>query len=140
MTADCTRLARLRRLEKVRAMAKDQAARDAAEAEGTLAQLDALVARTRAMAADYVQARPVDGLALRHIGKFVSGLEGIAHATTGNAEQARALADRKQAELAQAERRRAVVEDRLDAARRHLAQRGELPALGGRSPLGTALE
>lgn len=140
MTADRARLARLRRLEKVRALAKDQAARDAAEAEGTLAQLDALVARTRAMAADYHQARPDDGLALRQIGQFVSGLEGIAHATTGNAEQARALADRKQAELAQAERRRAVVEDRLDTARRHLTQRDERPALGGRRPLGTGLE
>lgn len=140
MPADRARLARLRRLERVRALAKDQAARDAAEAEGTLAKLDALVTRTRAMAADYHGARPVDGLALRQIGQFVSGLEGIAQATAGNADQARALADRKQDDLAQAERRRAVVEDRLAIAERRLVQRREVPSLSARGPLGTPLE
>ena len=43
--ADPRHLLRLRRLEKVRAIAKDAAAREAAEAESTLAQLDVLAAR-----------------------------------------------------------------------------------------------
>lgn len=140
MTAEHARLARLRRLEKIRAQTKDQAAREAAAAEGTLAQLEALVARTRAMAADYRHALPGDGLALRQIGQFVTGLGGIAATTSGNAAQARQLADRKQHELAAAERRRAAVQERVDDAGRLLARRGEVPALGARPAIGTPLE
>lgn len=140
MTTERARLARLRRLEKVRALAKDQAVREAAEAEGTLAQLEALIARTRAMAADYRHARPGDGLALRQIGQFVTGLDVIAAATSGNADQARQLADRRQDELAAAERRRASVEERADDAERLLARHSESPALGARQPIGTPLE
>lgn len=140
MAPERRRLARLHRLERVRALAKDQAAREAAEAESTLAQIEALIDRTRAMRDDYRTARPVDGLALRQIGQFVAGLSGITAATTGNAAQARALADRKQADLAAAERRRAAVEDRATESQRQLARREQSPALGARRATGTGLE
>lgn len=140
MTADHARVKRLRRLERIRALAKEQAAREAAEAEGTLAQLEALVARTRTMAAEYRDVRPVDGLALRQVGQFVSGLDQIARATGDNASQARLHADRKQDDLARAEQRRAVVEDRIAEARRRQQQRTETPATGARGALGTPLE
>ena len=53
MTADHRKLLRLQRLERVRAIAKQAAAAEAARAEGTLSQLLALAQRTRGLAADY---------------------------------------------------------------------------------------
>ena len=141
MRAEAARVRRLLRLEQVRALAKQAAARDAAQAEGTLSQLEALAARTGAMADDYRgRTGPSDGLALRQLSSFVSGLGGITSATRGEAVQARAVADHKQQELAQAERRRAAVEDRARAGALALAQRAALPVLGARRAVGTDLE
>lgn len=141
MLPEAARVRRLQRLEKVWAFAKQAAARDAAQAEGTLGQLETLAARTAAMADDYRgRAGLRDGLDLRQLTGFVTGLSGITTATLGDAAQARTVADHKQQELALAERRRAAVEDRAKAGARALARR-QLPAvLSGRRPVGTDLE
>lgn len=141
MAAERARLHRLQRLERVRAIARHQAAREAAQAEGTLAQLEALAERTRRMAEEYRgRTAQTDGLELRQLGQFVSGLSGISTTTRGDAAQARELADRKQQELALAERRRAAVEDRARGEQRTLDQRRAPLALDGRRRLGTSLE
>lgn len=141
MPPEATRLRRLLRLEKVRAIARQTAAAEAAEAEGTLAQLEGLVARTSQLAVGYRPGPALpDGLALRHLGTFVSGLDRVASATRGDAERARQIADRKQQDLARAERSRAAVEDRAEASRRALDQARQQPVLGARRAVGTDLE
>ena len=109
MTADERRLARLRRLERVRAAAKRQVAAETAQAEGVLAQLRALTERTRQLAADYVGRDDVpDGYMLTQSTRFAAGLCQIIHSTGREASTAQARADRKMAELAAAERSRAA--------------------------------
>ena len=141
MGPDRARLRRLQRLERVRAIARQTAAAEAARAEGTLAQLEALASRTTRMAEEYrARTDPGSGLELRQLGQFVSGLNAITATTSGDALNARALADRKQLALAQAERSRAAVEDRAKAGQRALAQRGQPQVLGARKAVGTPLE
>lgn len=141
MHPELRRVRRLQRLEKVRAIAKQAAALEAAQAEGALGQLRALAERTRTMADDY-RARTIeaDGLALRQLAVFAAGLAGVSATTHRDAEQAQALADRKQEELALAERRRAAVEDRALAGKRALDARLQSPPLGARRQIGTELE
>lgn len=141
MQADRARLKRLQRLERVRAIAKQTAAVAAAEAEGTLAQLQALAQRTGRLAADYAgRSDADDGLALQQLTRFVGGLQGISAATLGDAEQARDLADRMLAELAAAERRRAAVEHRASHEARKLAANAVPVSLTVRRGFGTGLE
>lgn len=141
MPPDIARLARLQRLERVRAIARQTAAQEVARAEGTLAQLHALAARTEGLTADYRRrADPADGYQLRLQGSFVAGLEAITRATLADAGQAQAVADRCQAELNQAERRRAAVEDRMTAQQRQIDRRNAGPVLGGRRATGTTFE
>lgn len=141
MQAEVRRLHRLKRLEKIRAIAKQAAAQEAAQAEGTLSQLKALANKTRAMADDYrTRSALHDGQELRQLGLFVAGLTGISATTMRDAAQAQALADRKQEELALAERRRAAVEDRAIAGQRALTQRLASPVLTARRTVGTVLE
>ena len=141
MTADPRRLARLRRLERVRAIARQAAATAAAEAEGTLAQFEALAARTGRLAACYdVCSNVSDGLALRQLASFGEGLRGINSSTLGDAARARGIADERQGELALAERRRAAVEERAFRTARDIAARGQEPALGARRAIGTILD
>lgn len=141
MQAERARLKRLVRLERVRAIAKQTLAAEAAQAEGTLAQLEALASRTQRLAIDYSGRHdPGDGLALLQLGQFTAGLQGISVATRGDAAQARHTADRKQAELALAERARAAVQDRADQQARSIATRAGAPALGTRRGFGTGLE
>ena len=139
MRAEAARLRRLHRLEKVRAIAKQAAALEAAQAEGTLAQLRALAERTARMADSYTAREgPTTAQELRQLGQFAAGLRGISASTTNDA--ARAHADRKQQALAGAERARSAVEDRALAEARSLAQRRQQPTLGARRAIGTALE
>lgn len=141
MRAEQRKLARLRRLEKVRSLAKQHAARQAAEAEGMLAQLNALAARTRSIADAYRNPAALpDGLALRQQSLFKQGLSGITAATLRDATTARAAADARQHELARAERSRAAVEERAGAVERALQQRKSSPASSTRKQLGTGLE
>ncbi|MBO9722966.1 MAG: hypothetical protein J7530_01185 [Novosphingobium sp.] len=135
------RLLRLRRLEKIRALAKQTAAIEAAQAESTLSRLHELANRTRQMANDYGHRREMtDGAALHQVGRFVSGLQTISQSTQGDALRARSIADAKQQLLAEAERRRAAVEDRAALQERAIARRDRVPALGGRKASGTGLE
>jgi hypothetical protein len=141
MKAERTRLARLQRLERVRAIAKQTAAAEAAQAEGTLAQLEALAERTRQLAAEYaarVELR--DGAALQQVARFAGGLQGIYASTANDAATARRIADHKQEALGLAERRRAAVEERAERQARVVARAGERPALGSKRKIGTGLE
>lgn len=133
MTADRQKLARLNRLEKLRAIARQTAATEAAQAEGTLAQLRNLSDRTRRLAGDYSARRDAsDGAALLHVGRFVGGLQTLTRTTDGDTLRAQAIADAKQRALVEAERRRAAVEDRASAQARVVSARTQQPALGGR--------
>ena len=141
MKAERARLLRLQRLERVRAIAKQAAAQDAAAAEGTLAQLEALAERTRQLAADYAARNEAqDGAALQQLGRFAGGLQAIYTNTASDAAQARRIADGKMAELAIAERRRSIVEEHANKKARSIANRGETPSLGARRRFGTGLE
>lgn len=141
MKAERARLLRLQRLERVRDITKQAAMAEAARAESTLAQLEALARRTRQLAEGYGERRhAADAAALQQLARFAGGLQGIAASTAGDARRARGLADEKMAELGQAERRRAVVEDRAEAQARRVARAAERPVLGQRKLLGTGLE
>jgi hypothetical protein len=141
MKAERARLARLQRLERVRDIAKQTAAAEAAQAEGTLAQLEALAERTRRMAAEYAARVGVhDGASLRQLDSFARGLQGISANTANDAATARRIADFKLEALGQAERRRAAVEERAERQSRVIARVSETPALGARRKTGTGLE
>lgn len=141
MSADKAQLRRLRRLERLRAIARQDAARAAAQAEGTLAQLVRLSARTGAMRDEYGARTDLrDGMALVQHQAFVAGLSTIHHITSADATQARSTANRLQQELALAERRRAAVEERMDQASKTLAQRGAALPTGSRRATGTLFE
>lgn len=145
MHPELRRLRRLQRLEQVCAIAKQAAAQDAALAESTLQQLRALAERTRSLADGYnLRAAAIDGLALRQLGSFVAGLSGISASTERDALRAQTLADRKQLELALAERARCAAESRAAGQAQVLAKRLAEPSLGARREpgpaIGTALE
>lgn len=141
MTSDLARLRRLHRLERIRAIAKDHAACEAAEAESTLAQLTALSERTQQLAGTYAGRSDLrDGLALVQLQRFVAGLDGITASTRSDAVQAQASADAKQLALAQAERRRSAVEARAGAQARLIAAQRQPDVVGARRASGTAFE
>lgn len=141
MNQHAKRLKRLQRLEKVRDIAKQAAAAEAARAESTLSQLEALAERTRRLAADYAgRSEARDAAALQQLGRFAGGLQGLVASTGRDAERARQLADVRQQELGQAERRRAAVEDRAERQRQVIAKAAETPVLGSRRGFGTPLE
>lgn len=141
MKEEIRKLARLQRLERVRAIAKQAAAAEVARAEGTLAQLQALAARTGNLAADYAARSDArDGSELLRLARFSGGLQGVRTRTLADAARAEDLADRRQIELAQAERRRAAVEERAIEAARELAAKGKTPILGARRQTGTDVE
>ena len=134
MTPDKAKLNRLNRLEKIRAIAKQAAAGEAARAEGMLAQLQALASRSGELVADYAARRDVqDGAGLRQLAKFTAGLGGISANTLADVERARQIADKRQLELAAAERRRAAVEDRAHEQAREMAAKAQYAALGGKT-------
>ncbi|MBV1690684.1 hypothetical protein KRR38_24140 [Novosphingobium sp. G106] len=141
MKAERDRLKRLNRLERVRDIAKQTAAAEAAQAEGTLAQLEALAERTRRMAEEYAaRIGAQDGASLRQVNSFARGLEGISANTSNDAANARRIADFKMQALSQAERRRAVVEERAERQARVIAKGSETPVLGARRKSGTDLD
>lgn len=141
MTTEAARLKRLARLERVRALAKQDALRAAAEAEGHLAQLQALAERTARLAADYRARRDcTTGADLRRLSTFAEGIAAIGSATTRDALAARAAADQRQQELARAERSRAAVEDRVRSEAARLVRQRSQPALAARRAIGTGLE
>ncbi len=72
--------------------------------------------------------------------RFARGLRGISVNTANDAAAARRIADIKMQALSQAERRRAVVEERAERQARVIAKGGETPVLGARRKTGTGLE
>ncbi len=141
MKAEHARLLRLQRLERLRAIARQEAALESAQAESTLAQLEALAERTRDLAGTYAgRTHARDGAALQQLTRFAGGLHGISTSTAGDAARAREQADARRTLLAEAERRRAAVEDRAGQQARSIARGGAQFAAGARKPLGTALE
>ena len=141
MKAERDRLKRLLRLERVRAIAKQTAAAEAAQAESTRAQLEALAERTRAMAAEYAaRSGARDGADFTQAGRFAGGLRGISTSTASDAANARRIADAKLEALSQAERRRAVVEERAGRQAQVIAKGREMPVLSARKTFGTGLE
>ncbi len=141
MPPEAARLKRLHRLERIRALAKQDALRAAAEAEGHLTQLNALAERTARIAADYRARRDCQtGAELARLGGFVAGIAAIGTATVRDAVAARDLADQRQQDLARAERSRAAAEDRFRTELQAQAQRAKAPALSARKAIGTALE
>lgn len=143
MKAERERLARLRRLERIRDIARQTALAEAGKAEGTLAQLQGLVDRTSRLSADYsarIDAR--DAHSLQQLRHFVAGLDRITTGTRADAETARRIADAKAQEAAAAERRRAAVEERAEAQARLIARKtasATTPTTGKRQS-GTGLE
>ena len=135
MKAERAKLKRLQRLEKLRAIAKQSAVTEAARAENALAQLQALADRTQGLVADYAGRTDArDGADLRMLNRFTGGLQGIAATAAADADRARAIADRRQQELAAAERRRAAVEERADAQARQIAAKAQYTPLTARTP------
>lgn len=117
------RLARLTRLERLRAIAHRQAMVAAGQAEGTLAQLQNLAARTDDLARTYAARTDADdGAALAHQGAFRAGLERIARSTAGEIDTARRIADTRAAEAAAAQRRRDAVSERVATQARAIAR------------------
>lgn len=141
MTADKKKLARLNRLEKLRAIAKQTAATEAAQAESTLAQLKMLSDRTRSLASGYAARRDAsDGATLHHVSRFVGGLQSLTRTTDGDALRAQSIADAKQQALVEAERRRAAIEDRAQLQSRRIASKAQPAVLTSRRTNGTDLE
>jgi len=141
MTPDQKKLARLRRLEKLRSIAKQTAAAEAAQAESTLSQLRSLSGRTRQLASDYAARREAaDGDSLRHVGRFVGGLQALSRTTDGDALRAQSIADAKQQALSEAERRRAAIEERAALQQKRIAGQARQPVLSARKASGTDLE
>lgn len=133
MQPELRRLKRLQRLEQVRAIAKQAAAQDAARAESTLQHLRGLAERTRSLAEGYdPRTASPDGHALRQMNQFVSGLSGITASTERDALAAQDLTDRKQHELALAERARAAAGERVESQAQLVEQRNARPEISAR--------
>lgn len=93
------------------------------------------------MANDYRgRSGPSNGQALRLTSSFAAGLSSISATTGRDARQAQQLADRKQHDLALAERARAAAQARAEASARALMLRLTVPVLGARRPIGTEFE
>ncbi|WP_225205646.1 hypothetical protein [Novosphingobium huizhouense] len=137
MKAERVRLARLQRLERIRDVARRTALAEAGKAEGTLAQLEALGHRTRSLVAEYAaRADATDAAALQQQHTFIRGLERIATGNERDVARARSIADARAAEAAEAERRRAAVQDRAEEQARRIArlrQSGAVPSASARS-------
>jgi hypothetical protein len=132
--AEKAKLKRLQRLEKIRAIAKQSAVTEAARAESTFAQLTALAERTGQLAADYAARTDVhDGADLKSLACFAASLQGVRATTQADAARAQAIADRRQIELASAERRRAAVETRAQEQARQIAAKAQYTVLSGKN-------
>ncbi len=145
MNAERAKLKRLRRLERLRAITRQTALGEAAKAEAALAQVTNLEARTTALIDAYASRRDAtDAGELQRMKQFVAGLGHIAATTAGDLARARTHADTRAAEAAEAERRRAAVEDRVSAVQQRIARKAAESATptaaGSSGPVGTALE
>ena len=135
------KLARLQRLARIRAVARQEAATRAAQTEDVFARIVTLDEQTHALARRYeTRGECRDADSLRQLGSFVSALRILAGETSRQIETARSDADARQADLAQAERRRAVIEDRAQDLRRMLERRQANATPTAARPSGTLLD
>jgi hypothetical protein len=121
VTDEKRRLARLGRLERIRAVTRHEAARRSAEAESVFARMDALARRSQQLAQDYAaRGDALQASDLAQLRRFQAELVRLGHATARQAGQAQVIADRTRQDLARAERQREQVADRLENSRRTL--------------------
>jgi hypothetical protein len=141
MKPEQRKLARLQRLARIRAIARHEAAGRAAQAEDVFARIVALDSQTNALARRYeTRGQCRDAASLRQLDAFVAGLRTISADTARQMETARSDADARQVELAWAERRKTVIEDRARDVRTALQRRSVTPASGSARRFGTLLD
>ena len=110
MTADRTKIARLRRIERLRGIEHRVKIGEAAQAEAALAGAGTLAERTARLAASYAgRANAQDGAGLSLLHRFAAGLEAIHAGAKAGAATARDRADAAKRGAAVAEKRAEVV-------------------------------
>lgn len=114
MANDPARLKRLRRIEKVRAVAKEMKLAESAQAESTLHQLRTLAQRTREMAAGYARGESADAITLHSNFTFAQSLRQMSEKVSADAVTAQHVADRLSRDVHAAERSRATAQERAD--------------------------
>lgn len=135
------KLARLQRLARVREVVRQEAATRAAEAEDLFARIVALDGQTNTLARRYeMRGDCRDAHSLRQLDAFVCGLRALSAETARQIDTARSDADARLADLAQAERRKSVVEDRARDVRRLLERRSAVAPTGIARRSGTVLD
>ena len=121
MKPDRSTLRRLQRLERVREVARQSAAVQAAEAESTLGQLVALRDRTRDIASSYrTDEAGMEGGDLRRVRAFVDGVGRLTCQTERDIDGARTRADAMRSDFHAADRRLSRVAEQVEAQRRAL--------------------
>jgi hypothetical protein len=137
MKAERARLGRLKRLEKLRAIARHNALAEAGRAEARLAQLRQLGDRTVALISTYAaRSDAACGADLASQRVYLDELQRLGQRNSADIARARAEADARAAQAAQAERSRAAVEDRATATAQRITRHENAAAipLGARPP------
>ena len=117
MTPEQRRFRRTRLIERVRTVEQRQSALAAAEAEAQRARLDAVSAKTRALATHYASLTDAtDAQSLRRSGAMSSQLRDLSATAERHARDARNQSEASLAALAQTERRRRRAEEDYRAA------------------------
>ena len=112
MTPEQRRFRRTRLIERVRTVEQRQSALLAAEAQAQRARLDAVSAKTRALAEHYASdTAATDAQSLRRSGAMSSQLRDLSHLAERHAQDARVQSDASMVALAQTERRRRRAEE-----------------------------
>lgn len=124
MTADRAKIARLRRIERLRAIEHRLKIGEAAQAEAALAGAGALAERTARLAASYAgRADARDGAALALLHRFAAGLDALHAGARASAITTRERADAARRGAAVAEKRAEVVAMLASASATALARR-----------------
>jgi hypothetical protein len=122
MKAERARLVRLKRLEKLRAIARQNALAEAGRAEARLAQLEQLGQRTAALITGYAARTDAQsGGDLVRQRTYLAELQRMTVRTADDIARAREQADARAAQAAAAERSRTAVEQRISAAQAQIA-------------------
>lgn len=125
----------------MRAIARQTAAREAAEAESALTQLRSLVSRTGSLADNFADlAKLDDGHRLGAALGFRAGLITIRAQALTDQTRAQLAADAMQRALAEADQRQTLVQDRAAELARTLARPGDFAPSSASRRTGTELE
>jgi hypothetical protein len=137
MKAERARLTRLKRLEKLRAIARQNALAEAGKAETRLAGLETLGQRTATLITGYATRTDAQcGADLVRQRIYLGELQSMATRTAADIARARDHADARGAQAAAAERSRAAVETRIEATAQRIARHTNAAAVptGARPP------